>query len=71
MKTKQRLLRMILNKIDIDLFYNVSITYLGLALQAEFSKELSDKLDDYKFDFSIDGNGFKKFTKGCLTITLT
>ena len=71
MKVKQRLLRMILNKIDADLFYIIAFEYDGIKLQGNYCPVIVKMCLKKGLKASVSDNGFTYLEKGCLKIVLT
>ena len=64
-------LRRIERKVDLSVFYSISVVPSEIQLQGKFNERITKFLKPYKFTMSIDDNGYLNFERNNITITLT
>ena len=72
MKKEKRLLDIIATKIDLCMFYNISIRSREIELQGKFTKNTFVQLKEFGYIPKLDSkNVWVQMYKGCVRITLT
>ena len=74
MKNNLRKLRLIerITRLDLSMFYDISIGRSGIRLQGKFNPELVKYFLKLRgVETAVDDNGYIEFTKSNITIVLT
>lgn len=71
MKHNLRKLQLIVRKINVGLFYNISVSKWDISFSAEYSPIIVKYLSTHKFSMKIDSSGFIIFERGTIRVALT